>query len=84
MGMSDEALLKRLNGHPVLRGRVESVLLIVDDEMGNLQEADAAEMQIIEDDEANGARVVASMGDRTSRQDLSKSCARLSTCWPCP
>jgi hypothetical protein len=49
MGMSDEALLKRLNGHPVLRGRVESMLLVVDDEMGNLQEADAAEMQLIEE-----------------------------------
>lgn len=48
MGMSDEALLDRLNGHPGLRGRVESMLLVVDDEMGNLQEADAAEMQLIE------------------------------------
>lgn len=48
MGMSDEALLNRLNGHPGLRSRVESMLLVVDDEMGNLQEADAAEMQLIE------------------------------------
>ena len=48
MGMSDEALLNRLNGHPELRSRVESMLLVVDDEMGNLQEADAAEMQLIE------------------------------------
>lgn len=49
MGMSDEALLNRLNGHPVLRSRVESMLLVVEDEMGNLQEADAAEMQLIEE-----------------------------------
>lgn len=48
MGMSDEALLKRLNGHPELRSRIESMLLVVEDEMGNLQEADAAEMQLIE------------------------------------
>jgi len=48
MGMSDEALLNRLNEHPELRSRVESMLLVVDDEMGNLQEADAAEMQLIE------------------------------------
>ena len=48
MGMSDEALLNRLNVHPELRSRVESMLLVVDDEMGNLQEADAAEMQLIE------------------------------------
>jgi hypothetical protein len=49
MGMSDEALLNRLNGHPGLRSRVESMLLVVDDEMGSLQEADAAEMQLIEE-----------------------------------
>ena len=48
MGMSDEALLNRLNGHPELRSRVESMLLVVDDEMGNLQEADTVEMQLIE------------------------------------
>jgi len=48
MKMSDEALLKRLNVNPALRSRVESILLVVDDEMGTLQEADAAEMQLIE------------------------------------
>lgn len=45
MGMSGEALLNRLNGHSGLRSRVESMLLVVDDEMGNLQEADAAELR---------------------------------------
>jgi hypothetical protein len=49
MKMSDEALLNRLNEHPELRSRVESMLLVVGDEMGNLQEADAAEMQLIEE-----------------------------------
>jgi hypothetical protein len=48
MGMSDEALLNRLNEHPELRSRVESMLLVVDDEMGNLQEADAAGMRLIQ------------------------------------
>jgi len=47
--MSDEALLNRLNGHPELRSRVESMLLVVEDEMGELQEADAAEMRLIEE-----------------------------------
>jgi hypothetical protein len=37
MRMSDEALLSRLNGHPELRNLVESMLLVVDDEMGKLQ-----------------------------------------------
>ena len=49
MGMSDEALLNRLNVHPELRSRVESMLLVVEDEKGELQEADAAEMQLIEE-----------------------------------
>jgi hypothetical protein len=49
MSMSDESLLNRLNEHPELRSRVESMLLVVDDEMGNLQEADAAELRLIEE-----------------------------------
>lgn len=49
MGMSDEALLNHLNGHPELRRRVESMLLAVVDEKGELQEADAAELRIIEE-----------------------------------
>lgn len=49
MGMSDEALLNRLKEHPELRNRVESMLLVVEDEMGDLQEADAAEMRLIEE-----------------------------------
>lgn len=48
MSLSDEALLEHLNKHPALRSRVESMLLFVADEMGELQEADAAEMQLIE------------------------------------
>jgi len=35
MGMSDEVLLNHLNGHPELRIRVESMLLVVVDEKGN-------------------------------------------------
>ena len=49
MKMSDEALLNRLNEHPELRSRVESMLLVVEDEMGDLQEANAAEMRLIEE-----------------------------------
>jgi hypothetical protein len=48
MSLSDDALLERLNAHPKLRSRVEAMLLIVMDEMGTLQEADAAEMELIE------------------------------------
>lgn len=48
MSLSDEALLVHLNKHPELRSRVESMLLVVADEMGELQGADAAEMALIE------------------------------------
>lgn len=48
MALSDEALLDYLNAHPELRNRVESMLLIVADEKGELQEADEVEMQLIE------------------------------------
>ena len=48
MGLSDEALLDYLKQHPQLRNRVESLLLVVMDEQGELQEADAAELQLIE------------------------------------
>lgn len=48
MGMSDEALMSRLNEHPELRSRVEAMLLIVEDELGNLREADAAFAQVMD------------------------------------
>ncbi len=48
MGLSDKALLDCLNEHPGLRSRVEAMLLVVMDEKGELQEADAVEMQLIE------------------------------------
>lgn len=49
MVISDEVLLNCLNEHPGLRGRVESMLLVVDDETGSLHEADAAEMRPVEE-----------------------------------
>lgn len=48
MSLSDEALLEHLNKHPELRSRVESMLLTVADERGELREADAMEMALIE------------------------------------
>mgnify|MGYP001478917861 FL=1 len=48
MGLSDETFLDYLNKHPQLRSRFESLLLLVMDEKDELQEADAAELQLIE------------------------------------
>ena len=64
MGMSDEALLSRLNDHPVLRSRFEAMLLIVEDELGNLREADAAEMQVIEETRKMGHEVLQSWANK--------------------
>ena len=40
--LSDEELLRRLGAHPQLRNRMESLLQAVEDEAGELKEADAA------------------------------------------
>ncbi len=40
--LSDQELLKKLNTHPALRERIGHLLLAVDDETGDLKEADAA------------------------------------------
>ena len=46
--MSDAELARRLAAHPELRSRMESLLLAVEDETGELGNADAAEMRVIE------------------------------------
>ena len=42
--LSDEELLRRLQAHPELRNRIESLILVVENAAGDLKEADAAEM----------------------------------------
>ena len=46
--MSDEELMKRLGAHPDLRSQIESLVLAVEDETGDLKTADEAEMRVIE------------------------------------
>jgi hypothetical protein len=46
--MSDAELVRRLGSHPDLRSRIEALVLAVEDEMGELKTADAAEMRVIE------------------------------------
>jgi hypothetical protein len=45
----DLAFLQRLNDHPVLRARFESLLGVVEDAGGDLEKADAAERRVIEE-----------------------------------
>jgi len=80
MGMSDEALLNRLNGHPELRSRVESMLLVIDDEMGNLQEADAAEMRLIDEMRRMGQESLQAWAT-VQADKTSESTARESNAW---
>src|SRR3974390_1022605 len=47
--LSDAELLERLNANPLLRGRIESLLEAVGNEMGDMREADAAETRIIDE-----------------------------------
>jgi hypothetical protein len=45
----DAVLLQRINRHPLLRARVESLLGVVEDAEGDLEKADAAERRVIEE-----------------------------------
>lgn len=47
--LSDEELVRRLRAHPRLRNRMESLLVAVEDEAGDLKEADAAELRLIDE-----------------------------------
>ena len=46
--MSDAELMRRLGAHPDLGSRIESLVLAVEDETGELKTADAVEMRVIE------------------------------------
>lgn len=46
---TDEAILRGLNANPQIKNRIASLLAVVEDSAGDLQEADAAEMRLIEE-----------------------------------
>jgi len=54
----DAALLQRINRHPLLRARVESLLGVVEDAEGDLEKADAAERRVIEELRQMGSEVL--------------------------
>ena len=45
----DAVLLQRINRHPLLRARFESLLEVVEDAGGDLEKADAAERRVVEE-----------------------------------
>ena len=46
---SDEAILRALNAHPQIKSRIAAILAVVEDAAGDLKEADAAEIRLIEE-----------------------------------
>lgn len=47
--LSDTELLEKLNANPALKERIGTLLLAVEDETGELKEADAAELRLIDE-----------------------------------
>lgn len=70
--LSDAEFVMRLGAHPDLRRRMESLLLAVEDETGDLKTADAAEMRVIQEMRQTGKVALQSWAerqvDKTSRE----------------
>ena len=62
--LSDEAILKGLNAHPQIKSRIASMLAVVEDAGGDLKEADAAEMRLIEEVRRMGQEALQAWADR--------------------
>lgn len=75
--LSDEELLRRLGAHPQLRNRMESLLQAVEDEAGELREADAAELRLIDEMRRLGQEALQAWAsgqvERTSRKSCQES-----------
>lgn len=56
--------LERLNRHPILRARMESLLCVVEDAAGDLEKADAAERRVIEELRQMGNEALAAWAER--------------------
>ena len=64
MLMSDEAILRGLNANPHIKSRIASMLAVVQDAGGDLRQADAAEMRLIEEIRRMGQEAMQSWADR--------------------
>jgi hypothetical protein len=62
--LSDEAILKGLNANPQIKSRVASLLAAVEDAGGDLKEADAAEMRMIEEIRRMGQEAMQAWADQ--------------------
>ena len=60
----DQVLCERLNRHPRLRARVESLLEVVEDAAGDCEKADAAERRVIEELRQMGNEALTAWAER--------------------
>ena len=60
----DQMLLERLNSHPLLRARVESLFEVVEDAAGDCEKADAAERRVIEELRQMGNEALTAWAER--------------------
>jgi hypothetical protein len=71
--LSDEAILRGLNANPQIKNRIAALLAVVDDAAGDLKEADAAEMRLIEEIRRLGQEAMQAWAERQvekSEQEL--------------
>jgi hypothetical protein len=70
-----ESLEERLNKHPVLKARMESLLDVVENTAGDLEKANAAEKRVIQELQQMGNEVLHSWA-RTQEQKKSEELER--------
>ena len=61
---NDEELMRALNANPQVKNRIASMLAVVQDAAGDLKEADAAEMRLIEEIRLMGQEAMQSWASR--------------------
>lgn len=61
---NDEELMRVLNANPQIKNRIASMLAVVQDAAGDLKEADAAEMRLIEEIRLMGQEAMQSWANR--------------------
>jgi len=66
LSSNDIDLIKRLNSHPKLKARMESILDLTENSEGNVIKADEAERQTIETMRQLGNEVLQDWGNRRS------------------
>ena len=62
--LSDEEILRGLNANPQIKSRIASMLAVVEDAGGDLKDADAAEMRLIEEIRRMGQEALQAWAER--------------------